>query len=212
MSTLIKIAQNNLEGVAKWKNEYWETRGITPNEALELDPDYARLVKTFGRHNHLLGPYKFFEVRIIKQRATIGLSGQRNWWDHPLFMDHVFWMFQKPYLDQEDGEFVSCYALEPFECIRVWKAIEQQPNEERLAGAWIVPVECCQIAWHETKEGYSEHIHHRPEIVPTQADLDRQGELERASKELLDQAQDINTSPEWRAAIAKVEDKIRPQD
>lgn len=195
--------------VRKWKNEYWESRGITPNEALELDPRYRKLVREFAVHNGVYSPYKFFEVRIVNALPSVVYDKAMKWWTHKMLMDRVFWMFQKPRYDFREGkEPYGYYTLEPFECVRVWQVgcahlNVNIPTKTLLRKAFTVPIECCQIAWTETSNGFSDHIHHRPEKVETQADIDRRLSIKAAADKLLECSEDINTSK----AFAKITDK-----
>jgi hypothetical protein len=193
--TLIKIPENNLTGVAKDKNPYWEERGITPNEARDLDSRYQRALKGFARHNKLTGPHRFFEVRIVRNRPAVDVLTQ-NWWEHPKFMDRVYWMFQRPMIIYlEDYSAYQLYVLEPMECLRVLNIFRRDFGNNPLGDprtAFVVPVECCQLAWTETKGGYSEHIHYRPKIAPTQQQIDAEEEKKKKIAKILDGAIDIS--------------------
>lgn len=198
---LVKVPQTQkfTDTVRKWKNEYWEERGITPNEALELDPNYRQLVRSFAIHNEVLPPYKFWEVRIIKQDPSVLVGIHDHWWNDSMFMDHVFWMFQKPRMTRVDGRPYPCWLLEPFECWRVWnlgclKFGIPAPGKELLKKGFFVPTECCQLAWTETSNGESDHIHHRPEYEASDDEINYTGELRRKVDDILKESMDIEAT------------------
>lgn len=192
---LIKTPEHNLTGVAKDKNQYWETLGLTPNEARDSDPRYQRALQAFTRHNNLTGPHRFFEVRIVRNRPLIDALTQ-NWWEHPRFMDRCYWMFQRPMIIYlEDYSPYQLYVLEPMECLRVWNTFRRELGSNPLGDprtAFVVPVDCCELAWTETKGGYSEHIHYRPKIAPTQEQVDQAEQKQQQVEKILGQAVDIS--------------------
>lgn len=208
---LVQVAKNGLRGLAKYKNEYWEQRGITPNEANELEPRYRALSRNYARQNGVPGPYKFFEVRIVNANCIFGLRARTNWWNDPEWMDRVFWMYQKPVMFFIDEERVPFYTLEPFEGWRVWNVGAHRHgmtiSENHLKQAWHVPVDCCQVAWEETSAGISDHLHHRPDFVPTQEDIDRRALIEHESAEIMKEAEDINTAKAFRKVLGELEQK-----
>lgn len=207
--TLIKINDNPFtDPIRKWKNPYWEARGETPNEAMEHDPQYRQMVTQFARHNKVSGPFRFFEVRVVSDSPSVIYDKAMKWWTHKDLMDRVFWMFQKPRYDLQEGkEPYGYYTLEPFECSRVWQVGCKTlgvpiPNKMSMRNAFTIPIECCQLAWTETSNGFSDHLHHRPEIVKSQFDLDREQAIKAASAKIIAAGQDINSS----AAFKNVKD------
>lgn len=192
---LIQIPEHGLPGVARDKNQYWETLGLTPNEAKDLDPRYQRALEAFTQHNKLTGPHRFFEVRIVRNRPLIDALTQ-NWWEHPRFMERIYWMFQRPmviYLS--DLTQYPLYVLEPMECLRVWNTFRRELRANPAGDprtAFVVPVDCCELAWTETKGGVSEHIHYRPKQAPTQEQLDAEGRKKAEIDRLLEEAIDLS--------------------
>lgn len=194
----IRTTENNLTGVAKWKNADWETCGKTPNEAYFEDRDYQRYVDGFALHNGFgLGKsHKFFEVRIISDKPSVIYSVTKSdmWYTAPFIMDRVFWMFQKPIEGRIDNRPYTYYVLEPKECIRVIRLFKQYTGQNLADGlnAFVVPTECCQLAWTETSAGVSDHLHWRPEVVKTQEQIDKEEQLNAETKKILDTAFDID--------------------
>jgi len=197
MSQIIIPGSSYTKGISKYKNEHWEKLGLTPNELLETDSSYKNLIKTFARWNRLSGPHRFFEVRITQKNTSVLYQANRKWWDHPRFMDHCFWMFQRPLVETIDGCPYSYWVLEPFECQRVWKILisdlgQSIPDKQVFRSGLAIPCECGTLAWTETVNGYSEHIHHRPKIEPTQAEIDREMLIQEGSERILDRAMDLS--------------------
>jgi hypothetical protein len=196
----------------KDKNPYWEKRGITPNEAYELDGGYQRLVTQFKLYNGIQSPCRFLEIRIIKRQTLVDATGQIRWWDDTLFMDKVFWAFQSPAVDYVDDKPYSFYVLEPYECQRVlnlgWAKYGRPPVND-LKAAFFVPVECCQHAWNETSAGYSDHLRPRPKRTPSQKDIDRRATQEREGRKLLDRAIDAADDPRFEKMYTVLERAVR---
>lgn len=212
---LINVRRNALTGVSRDKNEYWEKRNITPNEAYQTDSAYQNLIRNFASYHKIKGPFRFFEVRIIAARPSLICTGTIDWWDDPEFMDKCFWMFQTPMYEYPEGkEPYGYYYLEPFECRRVLNVGIRKhqivnPTRNTMRQAFVVPIECCQLAWTETSGGYSDHLHHRPEILKTQEQLDREKLLDLEADKLLESAEDIVESPKWKESLKKIDDGMK---
>lgn len=195
--TLILTPENNFKGANKGKSDFWEKQGQTPNEAYEHDKTYRKMIREFGQWNQLKGPWRFAQVRIVSTKTSALYTGSTKWWDHKRFMDGMFWMFQTPISEEIDGEHYQYRVLEPFECQRVWRILVRDlgqsiPDYETFKSGLAVPVECCTYGWHETTSGYSDHIHHRPEIVKSQAEKDYEGKVERGSKLILERMMNLD--------------------
>jgi hypothetical protein len=210
-SQIIIPGSSYTKGVQKYKNEWWERKGMTPNELYETDSGYRdSVVGQFAKWNRLSGPHKFFEVRITSKQTSVLYQANRKWWDHPRFMDHCFWMFQRPLVETIDGQPYSYRVLEPFECARVWRILindlgQAVPHKQVFRSGLAIPVECCTLAWTETVNGFSEHIHHRPTYEPTQAELDRQAMIKQGGDALLERAMNLSD-----AGLAEIDqDKIK---
>lgn len=192
---LIKIPEHHLRGIARDKNPYWESLGLTPNEAKDVDPHYKRALKGFIAHNRVTGPHRFFEVRIVNNKPLIDVLHQ-NWWEHPAFMDKVYWMFQRPSIILlEDQRSYPLYVLEPMECWRIQNIIFKltgKPTNGDPRTAFVVPVDCCQLAWTETKAGISEHIHYRPKLALTQAQIDKESTRKLEVEKVLENSMDLS--------------------
>jgi len=184
-------------GVRKWKNEFWEKQGMTPNEAYSLDKTYRKMIRDFATWNDLRGPFRFFEVRIVSKVTSALYTGQKKWWDHKRFMDHVFWMFQTPIVEDVDGEPYYYWVLEPFECQRVWQILikdlgQAVPDAMTFRSGLAIPKECCVLAWTETANGTSEHIHERAPEIKTQQQLDYEKRVESGSKVILERVMNLD--------------------
>jgi hypothetical protein len=208
--TLITIGQTTgYKDVRKWKNQFWENKGITPNEAYKLDQQYKDCVRSFKVMHEISGPNRFYEVRIVKQRPSIILTGRddKHWWDTVGLMDHVFWVFQQPIYDKRMVEPYGFYVLEPMECKRVCQILSARYHikEPEYPGCFIIPTENCVMAWSETANGVSEHIHHRPEFEPTQEQIDKEEADNEAVEQLLGEA--LN-SPKLMEQFAQVQNPV----
>lgn len=204
--TLITLGNTTgFTDVRKWKNPYWERKMQTPNEAFQTDSRYRELVRLFKSQHNIESPNRFYEVRIIKQKPSIIFSGGKDyWWDTSGLMDHVFWVFQQPLYDKSETKPYGFYVLEPYECKRISRFLSEKHhiNEPEYPGCYVIPTENCVKAWTETVNGYSEHIHHREEVVPTQEQVDKEAQLQEAADDLIAQAYD---SPKLIEQFAHIE-------
>lgn len=197
MSQIIIPGSSFNKGVSKYKNEWWEKRGYTPNELFASDRNYREMINSFARWNRLSGPHRFFEIRITQKNTSVLYQANRKWWDHSRFMDHCFWVFQRPIVETIDGENYSYWVLEPFECQRVWKILindlgQSVPDKLVFRSGLAIPCECGHLAWTETVNGVSEHIHYRPEYVPTQEEIDRDKKSDEESAAIIERAMNIS--------------------
>lgn len=211
---LIRVGDNSYTGVNRYKNKYWVESPHTPNEAYQANPRYKRIVDLFKREHKITGPTKFFEVRIIHQMTSIAMSSR--WWDQPAFMDRVFWVFMQPEYTYGTGEPYGWYSLEPMECMRVVSAYEMATgnkltDEEKRKCAYVVPVECVQIAWTETANGTSEHLHHREEIPKPQQQVDKEAKRAEDAVKIIEMAEDFSTTlpaKKLLGDVKKAEEKL----
>lgn len=158
------------------KNEQWAIE--TPNEVYRDNIQYQAIVHGFGSLHQIPGPVNFHEVRITKQRSWMECSSR--WWDDPLFMDKVFWVFHKPMtFRQPTGEALQYFALEPYENLRVIKALYEKTGFDQwdwIEDLLIIPADCLEMAWDETSAGYSDHIRYKPQICPTEQDVEKEAQ------------------------------------
>lgn len=161
------------------RNEQWLIR--TPNEAYYQDEDYQKAVDAY---HHLWGfgfRKRWIEMRIVSQFSA---KKYRNaWWQQPYFMEHIFWVYQQLEIDKTiPNQPHTLYYLEYSEAQRVAFILYKE------TGRWPFPMEypllelpseCCQLTQEETKQGVSEHIRHRPEVVKSSLEI----EVEKAQEE-----------------------------
>jgi hypothetical protein len=195
---LIKVSDNNREGVSRFKNPIWEQRGITPNEAYAQDPEYRALAHNHKRHNGFKSPMRWVEARVVDEKISpLVLNRYDQWYQDPVWMEQVFWVYAEPLTHFTDGEPYQYYCLEAFECYRVYttNAIKYngKPNRDPRTG-FIVPVECCHLAWTETSAGISDHIHHRPDAVKSQEQIDFESNRDRIAGEIMKEATAVSSS------------------
>lgn len=169
------------------KHYYWQER--TPNEEYAENPQYRQMVDEFIAKYKTPGGARFFEVRLVKPQENIGVVESDRWWDDALFIEKIFWVFDKPHLtkvrDDNPKGFLNfqAYYLEPFECQRVNNIGLEKfgylpfPQDAAI----MLPVECTQMAWDETSGGYSDHIRYRPNVDLTDREVD---ELETHKQEV----------------------------
>lgn len=210
----IKIPENNLKGVQKWKNAEWENSGTTPNLLIDSSKEYSDYVTWFAAKNRIPGPYKFHEIRVVKQKPQLVFTPTRSWWDDPMFMDRIFWAFMKPVYEMIDGLPYSYYALEPKECVRViklgWSKFGIQPVSD-LQAAFIIPVECCELAMNERAAGVSEHLHTHliPIKVETQEEVDKRAQRDAEVARLSELITDISSDPNFEHGSNLLQERLR---
>ena len=196
--TLILKPENNLQGKSRYKNAYWELKGTTPNEEFEYSSSYRSFISKFIRQTALPVRPKWFEVRIIKDNPSplFQINREDHWYALSSFMDRAFWMFMKPVEERVAGESVTYYVLEPYECMRVQGLLGENHGRvmPKQIQPFLVPTECCSICWEETANGVSEHLHHRPEKVKTQEQIDREHQRAEGVKDLMAHAEDISNN------------------
>lgn len=162
------------------KNPLWNT--FTPNEHYVRNKTYRDYVDRFVQINDVGCTVNFMEVRIVRSKISLGPS--TNWWDDSLFMEKVFWVFHKPLTIYPEGKAPwQAYFLEPMECVRVADIALEKFKRPVFdpTNAVMIPCECTHMAWDETSGGYSDHLRHREEVVPTQEEIDLQ---EQRTKEI----------------------------
>lgn len=198
------------------KNPFWADQ--TPNELYTQNDTYRDMVDEFIRFHQIPGTGRFIEVRITREKETIEILQGERWWDDPLFMEKVFWVFDKPLLTKvkDDGPmgFVNfqSYFLEPFECQRVNEVGRYKFGYPPFPAdaAIMIPVTCATMAWDETSAGLSDHIRYRPEVELT--DLEQQ--LVGAHKEEIANIQktlvDVSTNEEFLTDAERTTKRIYP--
>ncbi len=185
---LLKTTSNGQKGIYKYKSVFWEQqRKQTPNEAYDTDPTYRASVNAFAKYHDIPGPHKFVEIRVVSNKPSVIFSKHENWWDSSSVMDHVFWVFSKPVRGFKDGRTITDYIIEPMENLRLLE-IAFKKFGIKVDDPWIhcfaLPTECAVLAWTETANGYSEHIHHREEKVLTPLEQEVLAAREEAKKEI----------------------------
>lgn len=172
----------------------WED--YTPNEAMEIYPPYRRALKKWALESDIPWTDRLVEVRVTKQESRFKMNRSSRWWDDPLWMDKLFWIFHKPIqLFPYGNEPMSCYALEFFECQRILRSAvdkfgynpftrinEQGELESDWQPSLFIPCECVEIAWTDTQGGYATNI--------------REGAVLRANEEKSSYEQDLEASIE----------------
>lgn len=183
----------------------------TPNEKYRSDFAYRTKIDKWALENQIPQRGMFHEIRVLRQAGDGYFVGGFGWWNHRLFMDRVFWVFQTPISAGEPPNIQKFYALEYYECRRVIETItldNHLHNPFRTAddeASWdmslIVPVEAVELAWEETSAGYSDHIRYgavaRKEAQDTPANREKEQELNEAAKEAEKNLIDINDMPEF---------------
>lgn len=158
------------------KNPVWQNK--TPPELHEheilsighLGHSYADFITAWKRKHDIDRANRWFEVRIIKEKTEEGVDNRRAWWTQPEFMDKIFWVFQAPVDMTVSGKRMFCYILEPFEAMRVALTGQEKkgvPVFDSQDPALYLPVECTQLAWTETSNGYSDHNREREHKILT---------------------------------------------
>lgn len=193
-----------------WKRLKWDDCPYTPNQAYSQIQEYRDYVTGFALHNEYPKPHKFFQIRIVNQTPLVTSTTSMNWWDSPQFMDKIFWAFQKPVSDRIDNDFYTYYALEPVECARVYlKLMETGKPLKSSMNGFVVPCDCCVLAWTETSAGISDHLHPDPEKVVTQEELDAKRKLDEDALKILDESWSVGADDESFRVTEKVRDNIR---
>lgn len=182
------------------KNPVWAH--YTPNEFFESDilsigalkMAYADFIPQWKMLNSVGGKNTWFEIRIVKSQAKVEISDRAAWWRQPEFMDKIFWVFQQPTPMVIDGHRLFCYVLEPFEGMRVAEVGLDKlgyPPFESDAPALFIPVDCTQVAWTETSNGFSDHGRPREEKVLTLEQQEKQEQTQEEVKKILNEIQDV---------------------
>jgi len=183
------------------KNPAWEV--YTPNELYEseilslgkLGQSYQDFISAWKKKNKIGGKNNWFEVRITRAGTQEKIHDSRAWWRQKEFMDRIFWVFQHPDYMIIGGERYFVYTLEPLESLRVVNVAINKFGYNPF-GAHIpvlnVPVECCQLAWTETSNGYSDHGRPREEKIPTQEEIEKDKILEEKVDKLLGEELDLS--------------------
>ena len=172
------------------KNPIWYNQ--TPNELYETNSFYQELVNQWCRINDLrVKPYRWIEIRVISERTTRPIDVNSRWWANSLFMEKVFWVFNRPikiFNGEKKDDFMMFYALETFECEAVAEKYKQTFMKTPFREAYpslLLPVECCEQCFWDMEGGYSRHIRPRVDIAQTQAEKDEEGRKQKEIKEHL---------------------------
>lgn len=176
------------------KSETWQH--WTPNEVYadlrlsqeHLGLNYRKVIDLWMRKYRYTAPRKWFEIRVMKENSLIlPVQSSKDWWKDPAFMDKIFWVYQKPMRIKYKNTDCFVYVLEFMECQRVeqllWQRIGRKPFRSDYP-LLFVPVDCAEHAWNERSGGYSDHLRPRPEVVLTQEEIDKDGEVEEAIKKI----------------------------
>jgi len=156
----------------------------TPNEVWADLGDkgalYRRSVQSWEKAWEISSVHKWVEVRVTNQASQLLAVRSSRWWDNPMWMDKLFWVYSKPLTIRPKPEQVySFYVLEFFECLRVRDAaiarFGYNPFDTPAPGL-LIPVECCELGWDDTQAGYATNI--------------RQGAMERAKAPVPAEVQD----------------------
>lgn len=170
------------------RNPIWALR--TPNEAYEQELGYSELVDEFAK-KHRVPPAKFFEVRCIGSK----LYKNDTWWyDDPYWADKIFWVYQKPLNFYPPGEERwQAWALEPLEHMRIHQVHRQMDGSSPYAAdqLFLLPCDAGQICWTETSAGVSDHVQYRPEVTPTQEQVDYELGLQETVDKIMSEAVEI---------------------
>lgn len=186
---MLLVTDKRAEQCAMWAD-------LTPNEYYQQNADYRNLIRNWAKHNDIPKWSKCFEVRLVNQKSRLSIEQSSRWWDQPEFMDKRFWVYARPvklFPDGPEKEPLACYALEFHECQRVKDVavaklgynpfFEYGPDghaQVNEAPSLLVPVDCCEIAWEDTKAGFATNIRERaierayksPEQLQHEADVD----------------------------------------
>lgn len=173
------------------KNPRWAVQ--TPNEAYRDDAKYRFVIDSFMRKHRVPGQPAWHEVRVVKQASRLAISS--HWWDDPVFMEKVFWVYRSPITYRRaNGEPAQASILEPYEAKRVADALFEMtghPSFHPFEDCLVLPVDVWSMAWDETSAGYSDHIRWRPESVKTQEEIDRERKDEEVVKQIEERMFDI---------------------
>lgn len=176
------------------KNPTWEHR--TPNEAYQQDAQYQEMVDFFVQNGKVSNKPSFFEVRVLAKNSLLALNSDERWWNEPMFMEKIFWVFQQPVTFYPEGlQAWQAWVLEPLEHVRVFNAMKEKIgyNPYPTGTVLLLPCDCGEPAWNETSGGYSDHIHHRLHVPPTQEQVDAEAELRVETDRLMEQITEITT-------------------
>lgn len=187
------------------RNKVWEH--YTPNEVYNnldlsrsyLGYDYSDNEALYALKNKFGGQKVWREFRIIQATTGLDVADKHRWWNDPLFMDKVFWVYMKPVKANVDNQTVDFYALEMFESHRVYEATLEKYKRPMFSSEFpglLIPKECVANCWDETTNGFADNIRERPDEVITQQQVEREGLVE----ELLAKVKPVE--------ISEIEDSI----
>jgi len=179
----------------KWSGNY------TPNVAYQKDRTYRETVDTWCASKRIGGPGKTFEVRIVKSSSKLDVPHTANWWNNPLFMEKIFWVYQKPLSVKHKNDYVQLYCLEFFENIRVRVMAERElgynPWEEEVPSL-CVPSECVELCWEDTVGGQSAHCRDKFDPDPTQEEIEKEDQLMEIAKGIQKNLVDVSNDDSWK--------------
>lgn len=202
--TLIRINDTGLKGISRDKNRWIEESGQTPNELFNTDTKYRLRAQKYYKVYKSIGlkkPFRWVEIRLI-DRPKLVITSRRDWYEDPIFRDKCFWVWQAPVVQEIDGVPYSYHLLEPLECLRVSdERFRKHGIVPKGHPLYIVPVECCHMAWTETSAGYSDHIHHRPEVRKSQKQIEKEAKRAEDSKKLIKLADDFTSTAAGQKAL-----------
>lgn len=183
------------------KNHRW-SGNFTPNVALRKNQEYIDATKQWARKWGVRDTKNLFEVRVVKATSRVGFSQRQRWWDDPMWMDKIFWVYQAPISLPKNryGEHVQFYALEMFENKRVVKATVEQFGYNPFPSwlpALLIPVECVELCWDDTEAGYSRHCREPIDPPKTQEQIEKEQQVEEVVREIQKDFYEVSNDPKW---------------
>ena len=193
----------------------WED--YTPNELMKSSAEYRNIIKKWAKESQISKTNRLFEVRIVRQQSELEIHKSSAWWDDPMWMDMLFWVYQTPvklYPEGEKGPSFSCYALEFYECQRIMNAaivkFGYNPFQKRDEygnvtrddqPSLLIPTDCVEVEWNETKGGYADNLREgaieRAEKPLTQEEQELEAEADEAVKKLSEDIYDVSGDVRW---------------
>ena len=202
--------------------EWFDT---TPGEECHFNQKYRFMSRRFCEKNHIDSFDRFLKVRIVREKGRYSIPDA--WWRESPWQDQVFWCYQTPVPLYHKANQITpylCYALEAFECKRVRQyELDRWGNSKFAIGdSLIVPCDCCDQCWDETRGGISDHKRERHNIddvkdpdlqdehlttkqkmanLKTNEDKEEEVILEKRAAIIGEQIHDVTNDPKWNKSI-----------